>query len=138
MLFVTKSVLPATAVLTCLLALSACSSGMSGSWVPSQGSVDWLGGDGYDLGQVASRPGGLVIAKEGGGYKVTLVSSDGSRYPTSTKMEGARLGIYLGGEGAPLFFLTQTASDTLSMQTNGNNPPNLEHVMDFKQGAPSP
>jgi hypothetical protein len=144
--FVTKAVLAAAVALTCLLAVSACGSGMSGSWVPSPGSVVWIdsqaatgGTTGFELGGKATRPGGLIISNEGGGYKVTLVSRDGSRYGTSAKIDGARLGVTFGGQAAPFFYLTQTASDTLAMYeqvTGAGVTTKLVHVTDFKPGSP--
>jgi hypothetical protein len=65
---------------------------------------------------------------------VTLVSRDGSRYPTNTKMDGARHGVIMGGEGAPQFFLHQTDSSTLSMEEQQGEA--FVHVADFKQGTP--
>lgn len=93
---------------------------------------------GYETYQKAPRPGGLVISKDGGGYKVILVSRDGSHYPTVTKMDGARLDVYFGAEshplGAPFLYLKLTAADTLSMYVwNGQ----WQDEMTFKPGSPS-
>ncbi len=136
MRFVTKAALAASVALTCLLTVSACGNGMSGSWVPSRGSVVWTdkqGTSGYDFGGTAARPGGLIISKDGGGYKVTLVSRDGSRYPTIAGMGGARLEVFVGGALVPMFFLSQAATNTLSMEAQEGG---FVHVMDFKRGSP--
>lgn len=120
---------------------SAEPSGMAGSWVPGRGSVVWTASDGtvgYDFGQKAPRLGGLLISKEGVSYKVTLVSGNGSRYPTVTKMDGAKLNVYFGAEshtiGAPFFYLNLTATDILSMYVYDGQ---WQDAMDLKPGSPS-
>ena len=120
---------------------SAEPSGMTGSWVPRRGSVVWTASDGtvgYDFGQKAPRPGGLLISKEGVSYKVTLVSRNGLRYPTVTKMDGVKLNVYFGAEshtiGAPFFYLNLTATDILSMYAYDGQ---WQDAMDFKPGSPS-
>ena len=85
--------------LTALPLNTAARRSMAGSWVPAKGSVVWTdsaGTTGYDFYPKAPRPGGLLISKHGGGYKVILVSDDGSRYPTVTKMDGTRLDVNFG------------------------------------------
>jgi len=109
---------------------------LTGSWVPSEGSVVWTdrpGNVGYDFGQTAPHPGGLLISKQGGAYKITLVSSTGARYPATTHAAGKLLGVLVSRD--PLFYLKQTAPDTLSMYDYEGQ---FQLAMDFKRGSPSP
>ena len=133
--------LGASLTLAGLVLLCSCGSGssMGGSWVPAHSGVRWTvsGGPGWDFSGNVPRHGGLVISKEGGSYKVTLVSVDGSRYPTVTKMDGAKLDVYSSpgahSLGAPDFYLKLSAAHTLSMYEYEGQ---WQLTTDFKPGSP--
>ena len=116
--------------------------GMSGSWVPAKGSVDWtdtFSQVGYGFSVAASPPGGLFISGAPGHYAVVLVSSDGSRYATTTKTAGDTLDVYVSVEDDPgtnglLFSLKQRAPHALAMY--GFDAPH-RRIADFKPGDPT-
>jgi len=113
---------------------------MSGTWVPADSGVRWTvssGTTGWDFSSSIPRRGGLVISKKGASYKVILVNVDGSRYPTVTRMDGAKLDVYLGPQGhalgSPDFYLKLTAADALSMYEYEGQ---WQLTTDFKPGSP--
>ena len=85
---IARLVVPVLLLLLALpLLLAACSddeagtSGSTGAWVPEKGALTFEAGgagSGYEYDPNAAKPaGGVIVAENGGTYRVTLVSADG-------------------------------------------------------------
>jgi len=111
---------------------------MEGSWTPTQSTLNFYtsdGGFGYGWMPAGAEPGGgLVIAKAGDCYSVTLVSVDGKRFTADdATRQGALLRVEWGGVQ---FFISQSSPDRLQLMPGQFGKPDRTGAVDLRPGAP--
>jgi hypothetical protein len=112
-------------VLPCVIAACSDDDGnggsLTGAWMPEKGALTFEASDhgsGYEFDPNAEKPaGGVIVAENGGTYRVTLVSAGGDRFSAGAAVPQDDMLLVRIGPSAPgpHFFLSPDGTDSAQL-----------------------